>query len=110
MRHPDDIKERDPQLERLSRAKVYPEREIAIQRFRLQPPQTCDNQYIVDHIARNSVEYDDGWVWKFDEEQMMRMKFEGDLTEDLKAIAKSRSSTAKTVRALNLEAHSICKS
>jgi pimeloyl-ACP methyl ester carboxylesterase len=86
VRHPDDIKERDPQLERLSRAKVYPEREIAIQRFRLQPPQTCDNQYIVDHIARNSVEYDDGWVWKFDEEQMMRMKFEGDLTEDLKAI------------------------
>ena len=85
VRHPDDIKERDPQLERLSRAKVYPEREIAIQRFRLQPPQTCDNQYIVDHIARNSVEYDDGWVWKFDEEQMMRMKFEGDLTEDLKA-------------------------
>ena len=44
---------------RLSRAKVYPEREIAIQRFpRLQPPQTCDNQYIVDHIAQKAVEYD----------------------------------------------------
>ncbi len=86
VRHPDDIKERDPQLERLARAKVYPEREIAIARFRLQPPQTCDNQFIVDHIARTSVEYDEGWVWKFDEEHMMRMKLEGDLETDLKAI------------------------
>lgn len=87
VRHPDDVKERDPQLERLARAKVYPEREIAIARFRLQPPQTCDNQYLVDHIARNSVEFDDGWVWKFDEEHMMRMTLEGDLEADLKQIS-----------------------
>ena len=86
VRHPDDIKEREPQLERLGRAKVYPEREIAIARFRLQPPQTCDNQYLVDHIARNSVEYDEGWVWKFDEELNSRMTMNGDLESDLKAI------------------------
>jgi pimeloyl-ACP methyl ester carboxylesterase len=86
VRHPDDIKEREPQLERLGRAKVYPEREIAIARFRLQPPQTCDNQYVVDHIARNSVEYDEGWTWKFDEELNSRVTLNGDLESDLKAI------------------------
>ena len=59
----------------------------AISRFRLQPPQQCDNQYIVDHIARTSVEYDDGWVWKFDEEQDSRMKRTGDIEEDLKSVA-----------------------
>lgn len=88
VRHPDDIKEREREPERYNRAKIYPEREIAISRFRLQPPQQCDNQYIVDHIARNSVEYieDEGWSWKFDEEQGMRMKREGDLEADLKSV------------------------
>lgn len=86
VRHPDDIKEREPQLERSSRPKVYPERDIAIARFRLQPPQTCENQYLVDHIARTSVEHDDGWVWKFDEELGSRMTMNGDLEADLKAI------------------------
>lgn len=86
VRHPDDIKEREPQLERASRPKVYPERDVAIARFRLQPPQTCENQYLVDHIARTSVEFDEGWVWKFDEELNSRMTMNGDLETDLKAI------------------------
>jgi pimeloyl-ACP methyl ester carboxylesterase len=87
VRHPDDIKEREPQLERLSKPKIYPEREIAIQRFRLQPPQTCENQYLVNHIARHSVEFDDdGWVWKFDDELNSRMTMNGDMEADLKAI------------------------
>ncbi len=87
VRHPDDVKEREQQPERLARPKVYPEREIAISRFRLQPPQQCDNQYIVDHIARHSVEYDgDGWVWKFDEEQGVRMNRSGDLEADFLAV------------------------
>ena len=87
VRHPDEEKERDAQVERWGKPKVYPEREIAVSRFRLQPPQQCENQYIVDHIARNSVEYDDGWVWKFDEEQGMRMKRTGDIAEDLKSVS-----------------------
>ncbi|XOV89578.1 MAG: alpha/beta fold hydrolase [Pseudomonadota bacterium] len=88
VRHPDDVKEREQQPERLARPKVYPEREIAISRFRLQPPQQCDNQYIVDHIARHSVEYDgDGWVWKFDEEQGVRMNRSGDLEADFLAVS-----------------------
>lgn len=86
VRDPEEEKERDRQLERWTKPKVYPDRETAISRFRLQPPQQCDNQYIVDHIARNSVEYDDGWVWKFDEEQGSRMKREGSIEDDLKSV------------------------
>lgn len=86
VRDPEEEKERDRQLERWTKPKVYPDRETAVSRFRLQPPQQCENQYIVDHIARNSVEYDDGWVWKFDEEQGSRMKRTGDVAEDLKAV------------------------
>ena len=67
VRRPDQ--EVPKEAERWSKPKVYPDFDIARSRFRLQPPQTCDNQYIVDYIARNSVErIDDGWVWKFDEE------------------------------------------
>ncbi|MBV1876128.1 MAG: alpha/beta hydrolase [Pseudomonadales bacterium] len=89
VRHPEDIKEREMQVDRLARAKFYPTREIAHARFRLQPPQQCDNQYIVDHIARNSIEYDsdeEGWSWKFDEELNSRMTHEGSLEADYKNI------------------------
>ncbi|HKI73026.1 MAG TPA: hypothetical protein VJ998_00155, partial [Pseudomonadales bacterium] len=36
--------------------------------------------------ARTSVEFDDGWVWKFDAEQGSRMKRTGDIAEDLRAV------------------------
>ena len=46
---------------------VYPTLDEAVQRFRLIPPQPCDNDFIVDHIARHSLhETADGWTWKFD--------------------------------------------
>ncbi|MCL1594303.1 MAG: alpha/beta hydrolase [Actinomycetia bacterium] len=39
----------------------------AVGHFRLIPPQPCDNDYIVDYIARTSIkETEDGWTWKFD--------------------------------------------
>lgn len=51
------------------RAKVYPSREEAQRRFRLQPPQPCENEYIVEYIARTSVmPAEGGWAWKFDED------------------------------------------
>lgn len=87
VRHPEDVKEREPQIERLQQRKVYPSKEIAQSRFRLQPPQQCENQYLVDYIARNSLEYDDdGWIWKFDQELNSRMTMVGDLTEDFQSI------------------------
>jgi len=70
-------------VERWSKPKVYPDFDIARSRFRLQPPQTCENQYIVDYIARNSVErIDEGWVWKFDEELSSRMRHGEDPRQD----------------------------
>lgn len=87
VRDPEEAKERERQVERWVKPKVYPDRETAISRFRLQPPQQCENQYIVEHIARTSVEYDDGWIWKFDEEQGSRMKRTGDIEADFMAVA-----------------------
>jgi pimeloyl-ACP methyl ester carboxylesterase len=87
VRHPDEQKEREP--ERWARAKIYPDRQAAISRFRLQPAQTCANQFIVDHIARHSVEYlgeEDGWTWKFDEEHGSRMNRQADLESTLTAV------------------------
>ena len=52
------------------RAKVYPDRESAMARFRLQPPQPCENDYILQYIARNSLMPVEGggYAWKFDED------------------------------------------
>jgi len=75
--------ERPREVERWSKPKVYPDFDIARSRFRLQPPQTCENQYIVDYIARNSVErIDEGWIWKFDEELSSRMRHGEDSRKD----------------------------
>ncbi|MDH5738517.1 MAG: alpha/beta hydrolase [Gammaproteobacteria bacterium] len=85
VKHPDDIRPREP--ERVARAKVYPEFDIAKSRFRLQPPQQCDNPWIVEYIARHSIEHiDEGWVWKFDEEHSMRMQPVEGLEEALTAV------------------------
>jgi pimeloyl-ACP methyl ester carboxylesterase len=52
--------------------RIYPTLEEAMGRFRLAPPQPCENLYIVDYIARNSLkevstpEGGSGWTWKFD--------------------------------------------
>ena len=47
--------------------KVYATLTEALARFRLAPPQTCENLYIADYIARRSLkEVDGGWTWKFD--------------------------------------------
>ena len=51
-------------------SKTYPDRATAIGRFRLQPPQPCENEYILEYIARHSVMAVDGggWSWKFDDD------------------------------------------
>lgn len=58
--------------------KVYPTLEAALARFRLAPPQFCENHYIMDYIARWSLRKapltdgrgpngeTEGWAWKFD--------------------------------------------
>ena len=68
IRHPDD-----PVPEQIwmsgARSKIYPDKETALNRFRVQPPQPCDNEYLLQYIARNSLmPVDGGWTWKFDED------------------------------------------
>ena len=68
LRHPD---ERLPDYPPMSgRDKIYPDRETALARFRLQPPQPCENAYILEYIARHSLMSvaGGGWAWKFDED------------------------------------------
>lgn len=46
---------------------VYGTMQEAMSHFRLIPPQPCDNDFIVEWIARNSIhETAEGWTWKFD--------------------------------------------
>ena len=46
---------------------VYPELALALARFRLMPPQSCENLYIVDWVARHSLKpVPGGFTWKFD--------------------------------------------
>jgi pimeloyl-ACP methyl ester carboxylesterase len=67
IRHPDEPVPDRPSMG--GRAKLYPDRETALARFRLQPPQPCANQYILDYIARHSLmAADGGWTWKFDDD------------------------------------------
>ena len=68
IRHPDDPIPDRPNMGGMQ-GKVYPDRDTALMRFRLQPPQPCENEYILQYIARNSLmRVDGGWAWKFDED------------------------------------------
>lgn len=47
--------------------RVYPDMAGALARFRLAPPQTCENLFLVDWVARHSLkEVEGGHTWKFD--------------------------------------------
>ncbi len=47
--------------------RVYENMAAALARFRLMPPQTCDNTYLVDWVARRSLKaVEGGFTWKFD--------------------------------------------
>ena len=75
IRPPDEPVPTDGPMMGGGRAKVYPSREVALERFRLFPPQPCANDYILTHIARHSLmRVDGGWAWKFDEELPLTLK------------------------------------
>jgi len=71
--------------------KVYPTMAAALARFRLMPPQTCDNLYLVDWIGRRSLKAvpqengPSGFTWKFDPAIWQRFSI-GDTAARLKAI------------------------
>ena len=67
VRAPDPESEEGQRGRMFKNPKVYPDLETAMDHFFLMPPQPCENDFIVDYIARNSLkETSDGWTWKFD--------------------------------------------
>ena len=65
--------------------RVYPTLTDALARFRLAPEQPCENEYILDFIARRSLkEVEGGWTWKFDPSIWTRFSI-GDTAERLRS-------------------------
>ena len=86
IRHPDD-----PLPEQIwmsgARSKIYPDKETALNRFRVQPPQPCDNEFLLQYIARNSLmPVDGGWTWKFDEDLLTSLSDAERKPEDFQAL------------------------
>lgn len=87
VRPPERLKpyERMPELRQ---HKTYPDLESAVARFRLLPPQPCDNPFIVDYIARHSLrQVDGGWQWKFDRRLIDQDSGPVDMTGQLREVA-----------------------
>ena len=66
--------------------RVYDTLTEALARFRLAPPQPCDNHWALDYIARTSLkQVGGGWTWKFDPYLWNDFKFErvSDVVKDL---------------------------
>jgi len=67
--------------------RVYPTFDEALARFRLMPAQPCENDYIVEFIARHSLKpVDGGWSWKFDPDAMGSRRFGEPFREYLQAV------------------------
>jgi len=67
--------------------KIYESFDAALARFRLMPPQSCDNDFIVEYIARHSLRpVDGGWSWKFDGAAMGTRRFGEPFREYLQAV------------------------
>ena len=87
IRHPDEPVVDRPMMGG-GRPKIYPDRQAAESRFRLYPPQPCENRYIMEYIAKHSLmQVDGGWAWKFDEELPLTLKGGERQAEDYTALA-----------------------
>ncbi len=68
VRGPDPESEEGRAGRDFTRRRTYPDLDTALEHFRLVPPQPCENDFVIDHVARRSLRRtDDGaWTWKFD--------------------------------------------
>ena len=83
---PDQDDSRRRRANPMGAIRLYPDFEEAVARFRLRPRQPCDNDFIVEYIARHSVkEVDGGWSWKFDPNAMAGRRFAEPFHTHLKA-------------------------
>jgi pimeloyl-ACP methyl ester carboxylesterase len=88
VRPPDFQWERDPRRSPIRPKRVYNDFAEALGRFRLMPPQDCNNQYILDYIGRHSLrQTEGGWTWKFDDGLFGKMVFNTNMAERLAKIA-----------------------
>ncbi len=70
-----------------SKRRVYPTLEAGMARFRVMPPQSCENDFIVEHIARHSLPpTEGGWTWKFDGAALGTRRFGEPFREYLQAV------------------------
>jgi pimeloyl-ACP methyl ester carboxylesterase len=64
-----------PPIETMAKDARYPSLENALARFTLKPNQSCDNPFILDDIARASLEQvHNGWRWRFDPQFYRKLK------------------------------------
>jgi len=69
LRPPESQKESDSRRPLIKPKEIYPERSMALKRFRLIPSQPCENEFILQFIASHSLaKVDGGWSWKFDDQ------------------------------------------
>ena len=73
VRRPDPESEEGERGRMFRNPKTYPDLDTAVAHFHLQPPQPCENAFIVDFVARRSLRRsNDGWAWKFDPKVFLR--------------------------------------
>lgn len=59
------------------RGRIYPDRELALSRFRLVPPQACAHPMMLRHLAEHGLEqHEGGWRWRFDPEFITKTDYE----------------------------------
>jgi pimeloyl-ACP methyl ester carboxylesterase len=67
VRRPDPESEEGARGQAFRSPGTYRDLDTALTRFKLIPPQPCDNDFIIDHVARHSLHQTPaGWTWKFD--------------------------------------------
>ncbi|MEM1433005.1 MAG: alpha/beta hydrolase [Pseudomonadota bacterium] len=87
VRPPDYDWERDPRRSPIRPKRIYESFDEALSRFRLMPPQECENDFILDFIGRNSVmPAEGGWTWKFDDQMFSKLTNFQNTGEDLKQL------------------------
>ena len=61
---------------RVGNKRYYSDFNEALKRFRLMPSQPCENEFLVEHIGRNSLKLaSKGWCWKWDGGAMGNHRF-----------------------------------
>jgi pimeloyl-ACP methyl ester carboxylesterase len=84
VRPPDFEWERDPRSSPIKAKRIYDDYESAHARFRLMPPQGCENTYILNYIGEHSLmQVADGWTWKFDDSLFSKFEFSSEQHKDL---------------------------